>query len=298
MTGSAGAADVVRGFVELVRAPAALTVPGDALVGAGAAGWPFGRAGTGALAGSSVLLYWAGMALNDYADREVDAVERPHRPIPSGRVSPGAALAAAALLTAASLGVAAAAGGRAALTGAVPLAAAVWAYDLALKGTPLGAPAMAAARGLDVLLAAGPGGRRAAAPAAAVIAGHTCVVMELSRREVTGSSHTLPTATLAGTAALAAVAAALPGPPGGGPGPRAASAALLGVYARTFGGPQFDAIRRPDPRRLQRAVGAGILGLIPLQAALAARSGAGRLALPLLAALPLARKLSRKVSPT
>ena len=35
----------------------------------------------------------AGMALNDYADREIDAVERPGRPIPSGRVTPEFALA-------------------------------------------------------------------------------------------------------------------------------------------------------------------------------------------------------------
>ncbi|WP_375373510.1 UbiA family prenyltransferase, partial [Micromonospora sp. ATA51] len=45
-----------------------------------------------ALAGASVLLYWAGMAANDWADRHLDAVERPERPIPSGRVSPPAAL--------------------------------------------------------------------------------------------------------------------------------------------------------------------------------------------------------------
>ena len=283
-------------LAELVRAPAALTVPGDTLVGSSAAGCPFGGVATGALAGSSVLLYWAGMALNDYADREVDAVERPGRPIPSGRVSAGAALATATVLTAAAIGVAAAAGGRRALVTTIPLAAVVWAYDLALKDTPLGAPAMAAARGLDVLVAAGPEGRRAAAPAAAVIAGHTCIVMALSRREVTGSSHALPEATLAATAALAAGAAAMPGAQGR---QRAAAAVLLGGYLRTFGGPQFDAIRRPDARRLQRAVGAGILGFIPLQAALAGRRrGAAGTALPLLAALPLARRLSRKVSPT
>jgi hypothetical protein len=287
----------LRVLAELVRAPAALTVPGDTLVGAGAAGWPLGKAATGALAGSSVLLYWAGMALNDYADREVDAVERPQRPIPSGRVSPGTALLAASLLTAASLGLAGAAGGRGALATAVPLTAVVWAYDLGLKGTPFGAPAMAAARALDVLVAAGPAGRRAAAPAAAVIAAHTCTVMALSRREATGSSAALPTATLAATAVLAAGVTALPGPYGSGRH-RAASAAMLGVYGRAFGGAQFDAIRRPDPRRLQRAVGAGILGLIPLQAALASRRGATGAALPLLAALPLARRLSRKVSPT
>lgn len=36
---------------------------------------------------ATVGLYLAGMAWNDYFDREVDAVERPRRPIPSGRVS-------------------------------------------------------------------------------------------------------------------------------------------------------------------------------------------------------------------
>jgi geranylgeranylglycerol-phosphate geranylgeranyltransferase len=34
----------------------------------------------------------AGNAVNDYYDREIDAVNRPARPIPSGRISPGAAL--------------------------------------------------------------------------------------------------------------------------------------------------------------------------------------------------------------
>ncbi|WP_433894556.1 SCO3242 family prenyltransferase [Streptomyces sp. CA-111067] len=270
-------------------------MPGDTLVGSAAGGWPFGGRGAGGVAGASVLLYWGGMALNDYADREVDAVERPGRPIPSGRVSPAVALGTATALTAAALGVAAVSGGRRALVTAVPLAALVWAYDLGLKDTPLGGPAMAAARGLDVLLAAGPDGARAAAPAAAVVAGHTGIVMALSRSEVTGSSATLPEATLAATTALAAGVAALPGASGR---QRATAAAVLAVYLRTFGGAQFDAIRKPDPRRLQRAVGSGILGLIPLQAALAVRRGAAGTALPLLAALPLARRLSRKVSPT
>ncbi len=38
------------------------------------------------------LFYVAGMALNDLADVQIDQLERPHRPIPSGRVSKGAAL--------------------------------------------------------------------------------------------------------------------------------------------------------------------------------------------------------------
>lgn len=45
-------------------------------------------AGVAALAtAASLLLYLSGMALNDACDARVDAVERPERPIPSGRVT-------------------------------------------------------------------------------------------------------------------------------------------------------------------------------------------------------------------
>ena len=48
---------------------------------------------TAGLAGASVLPLLGGMAANDWADRELDAVERPERPIPSGRVAPAGARA-------------------------------------------------------------------------------------------------------------------------------------------------------------------------------------------------------------
>lgn len=142
----------VRAWAELLRVSALFTVPGDALAGAAAAGRRPDR-GTALAVGASLCLYEAGMALNDWADRDEDAVDRPHRPIPSGRISPGAALAAAGALTAAGLGLAARAG-RPALAVAAGLAATVWAYDLRLKHTPAGPAAMAAARGLDLLLGA------------------------------------------------------------------------------------------------------------------------------------------------
>ena len=82
----------MRALLELVRAPAALSVPGDTM----ARPPPRGRRPAPGLALASVLMYWSGMALNDWADREADAVERPERPIPSGRVRPGAALGLAA----------------------------------------------------------------------------------------------------------------------------------------------------------------------------------------------------------
>ncbi|MGW7730593.1 SCO3242 family prenyltransferase [Streptomyces canus] len=141
-----------RAWAELLRLPALFTVPGDAFAGAAAvSARPTGR--TLLAIASSLCLYEAGMALNDWADRDVDAVERPHRPLPSGRIRPAAALGAACALTGAGLSLAACAG-RPALTVAVPLAATVWAYDLVLKNTPAGPLAMATARGLDLLLGA------------------------------------------------------------------------------------------------------------------------------------------------
>ncbi|MEV0895214.1 SCO3242 family prenyltransferase [Actinoplanes sp. NPDC049802] len=286
-----------RSVVELVRAPAALSVPGDLLAGAAAAGWPFGRRRTAAMIGSSVCLYWAGMALNDYADREIDAKERPDRPIPSGRVTPDTALSIAGGLTAAGLLIAGVAGGRKALGVTLPLTAGIWAYDLALKDTPAGAPSMAFARAMNVLHGAGTGGWRAAARPAGVTAAHTLTLMAISRREVEGSSAVLPAATLAATTAVG-VAAPLIGGDAARPVDRAVAAALSAVYTGTFGRSQLEAVNQPTPKNLQKAVGSGIMSLVPLQAALTARAGATRAALALLAALPIGRALSRKVTTT
>lgn len=142
----------LRAWAELLRVSALFTVPGDALAGAASAGVRPNR-GTALAVGASLCLYEAGMALNDWADRDEDAVERPHRPIPSGRITPNAALAAAGGLTATGLLLASRAG-RPALALSTALAATVWAYDLRLKHTAAGPVAMGAARTLDVLLGA------------------------------------------------------------------------------------------------------------------------------------------------
>ncbi|WP_432899688.1 SCO3242 family prenyltransferase [Micromonospora matsumotoense] len=200
----------VADLAELVRAPAALSVPGDLVAGAAAAGVLGPR--TAGLAGASVLLYWAGMAANDWADRRLDAEERPERPIPSGRISPTAAAGVAVGLTAAGLGLAAAVGGRRATAIALPLAATIWGYDLAAKNTAAGPAVMAACRGLDVLLGASSGRPVRALPAALTVAAHTWTVTALSRREVSGADVALPRRTLAGTALVALAATTLPRP--------------------------------------------------------------------------------------
>ncbi|MER6128059.1 SCO3242 family prenyltransferase [Streptomyces sp. NPDC001795] len=311
-------ASLLPDLIQLVRAPAALSVPGDVLVGAAATGSPVGIRTLGAM-GSSVCLYWAGMALNDYADAAVDAVERPQRPIPSGRVPRRTALGVACGLTAAGLGLAFTAAGRRGLVRALPLAGVVWAYDLKLKSTPAGPVAMASARALDVLMGALPVGdrrlwRQAAVPAA-LIGAHTYTVTELSRREVTGATAGLPATTLAASAATAIAVAAPPvrtaarllRQADGTPATRRFRRAFLhaGVavaatlsYAATYGTAQVRAVRKPSGANVQRAVGAGILSLMPLQAALTARAGAPAAAAVLGVGHPLARRLARRISPT
>ncbi|MDK1344953.1 UbiA family prenyltransferase, partial [Streptomyces sp. 378] len=189
-------------WAELLRLPALFSVPGDALAGTAATGSAPDSRTLLAIA-SSLCLYEAGMALNDWADRDVDAVERPHRPLPSGRIRPAAALTAACALTGAGLALAARAG-RPALAVAAPLAATVWAYDLGLKHTPAGPVAMGAARGLDLLLgaAATTGRTRKALPSAALLGTHTLAVTTVSRQEAQGGSPLPPLAALATTTLL------------------------------------------------------------------------------------------------
>jgi 4-hydroxybenzoate polyprenyltransferase len=61
--------------------------------------WPRGFA-VCLLMFASLCVYHGGMALNDWADREIDERARPDRPIPSGRVPASSALAAALVLLA------------------------------------------------------------------------------------------------------------------------------------------------------------------------------------------------------
>ncbi|MGH9042754.1 MAG: SCO3242 family prenyltransferase, partial [Acidimicrobiia bacterium] len=194
----------------LVRLPAVLTVPGDGWLGAVAAGVPIGPRSL-VTAGASACLYLSGMALNDWADRDVDARERPGRPIPSGRVTPEFALALATGLTAGGLVLAGLAGGRRALAVAVPLAGGVWSYDLAVKGTAAGPLGMAACRSLDVLLGAsvGPGAVRRAMPAAAVVGAHTAVVTTVSRWEAQGAGPGLARAAVLASGAVSSAAVSL-----------------------------------------------------------------------------------------
>ncbi|WP_242504485.1 SCO3242 family prenyltransferase [Promicromonospora panici] len=274
----------MRDLAELVRAPAALSVVGDSLAGLAAAraGAPTPlRARHALLPVASACLYLGGMALNDYADQHVDAIERPERPIPSGRVTPRGALAVGAALTAGGLAAAGLAGGRRALAVAAPLAACVWTYDLVAKDHPAGPFFMAACRGLDVLLGATPDRMRSALPAAAGLAAHTLGVTVLSRGEVHGTTTRVAGCVAAGTVAGAVVAAAT-APSAGAAGAGAGTAgrrtrwttfAAAGAYAAACLPAQVRAAAAPTAANARTATRSGIQAMVPLQATWAARSG-------------------------
>ncbi|MFF2372388.1 SCO3242 family prenyltransferase [Agromyces sp. NPDC058110] len=303
-------------LIELVRAPAALTVLGDTAVGAQAANGGFGRRGW-VLPLASVAIYSGGMALNDWADRDVDAVERPERPIPSGRVSPRRALMVAAGLGAIGLVLAAAGGGRRGVAVAVPLVASVVAYDVVAKPTAAGPVAMAACRGLDVLL--GAGGSPRALPAALAIAVHTLGVTALSRGEVHGGTGADAGLALVATGAAAAAVDAVTGPApsaagtlASGRGPRTSTTGASGGRnpqgaAARIGGAlgsaayllaalpgQFAALEKPTPGRVRDATRAGIGSVVPLQAALVARAGGLSVAAGLMAVHATIRLRARR----
>lgn len=111
-----------------------------------------------ALVGASMLLYAAGMALNDAFDAPLDARERPERPIPSGRISRRAAWTVGWSLLALGLALAALAGTLAAHLGPLVVAGClgltIVLYDGSLKFTAAGPAAMGGCRALNVLLGA------------------------------------------------------------------------------------------------------------------------------------------------
>ncbi|MCA9034485.1 MAG: UbiA family prenyltransferase [Planctomycetaceae bacterium] len=102
---------------------------------------------------SGAGLYLGGMVLNDVCDAELDRTERPERPIPSGQVKLSHALLLAVALIGGGVAAASIVGSVSSMV-AICLAAAVFAYDAALKKTVFGPIGMATCRFLNILLGA------------------------------------------------------------------------------------------------------------------------------------------------
>ena len=174
-------------WLQLIRLPNLFTAAADV-----AAGFLFTRAvfvsgdvlSMSLLIAASVSLYAAGVVLNDVFDSALDEKERPERPIPSGRISLGAARAAGWGLLALGLALAVIVS---VLTGdvrpgsvAFVLALVIVFYDGVLKKTPVGPVAMGACRGLNLLLGMSLSPDAWGAPHYLIVAAMTVYVMGIT----------------------------------------------------------------------------------------------------------------------
>lgn len=267
-------------YLRLVRAPAVFSALGDPVSGLLLGGDSLSPGKTARLSAASAMIYLAGMALNDLADRDEDARERPERPIPSGAVSPRAAAIVGGSLLLGGVLVAHRSGAR--WTGPA-LAAMVLAYDFQLKrSASLGPVAMGACRSLSLLMgaeASRDGVARRGADGALLLGAYVAGLTLIARSE-TGTARTTELRTGAGLVAGALLASAIRGGP--------TSFAWASGAAALAGPAVKRALREPGPSTVGPAVGALIHAIPALDGAIASASGPVP-ALVLLSMLGLAR---------
>lgn len=284
-------------WAQLLRVPNLFTAVADVAAGMALAAGPVpGWLTVAALIAASTALYGGGIVLNDVFDVEVDRRERPRRPLPSARVMVAAARRVGLVLLIAGVALAAVAGGRAALI-AVAIAGLAFAYDAGLKRHAVaGALALAGCRYLNLLMGV------AIVPLTAgswllplPLALYILAIMPMSRVEVTGGRPTAPL--LSAALALAALAAAAGLAVSGRlyhPWGVVAVALVIGLVGEAI----ISAVRAPTPDRLQSAIHRMLLGLIPLDAALAACGPHPWAGAAIVALLLPARWLGRRIPMT
>lgn len=278
--------DRLLAFAQLLRLPNVFTAFADIALGGCVAAAvlppmpaPFWAAYL-VLALASGCLYLAGMVWNDYFDLAEDKKARAFRPLPSGRVRVGTAVALGTLLFAAGIALAGAAGALAQpdwnyepLVFALGITAGVLVYDGGAKRTPAGPVAMAGCRFLNVLFAL------SLIPEAALdvekrvhlagVVGVYIVGVTWFARTEEGRSRARDLTFAAGVIAVSLLLALLlrsklPGASG-----TVAFPYLLVAFGFLIGLPVARAVSDPGPRTVQRAVKRCVLGLVFLDAVLA-----------------------------
>ena len=276
---------------QLVRLPNVFTVLADVaaaflLIGHGPQ--PIGRFALVLTGG--VLLYWAGMILNDVFDVQIDKTERSSRPLAAGTLSLGKAKLAGWSLLLLGIIVAGASGYAPSqnfpitwfpLFVATLLAITIVAYDGPLKKTPIAPAAMGGCRVLSFLLGASPllglaDGFEIPRYVLGIAVGFGTYVMGLTlfgRREAAGGpSLNLPTGTivtLLGAVMMAFAPQLERAPMGWHIDVRLMFPMLIGLVAFPVVIRAFRAVQDPTPAKIQMTMRIGILSIIPLAAAFA-----------------------------
>lgn len=260
-------AAATRAWLQLIRAPAVPTavsniVAAHLVATAGRIDWLV----LTALSLASCCLYAGGMILNDCFDREVDARDRPDRPLPSGAADPALAWRVGAALLIAGVLLAAAAGTAAAGIACV-LALLILAYDGLMKHTWIGPVNMGLCRYLNWLL--GLSVMPLTVAHARIGLPVFCYVLSLtlvSRVEARAESRTPVAIALVAMLVAALVYAQWLGQ---GPVDLLPALAFFGLALVRIGG----ALRDFTPNALQGTVGWLLFGIIPLDALLVLSTG-------------------------
>lgn len=288
-------------YLQLMRPANIITAWADILLGAAAAGFSLGASLNFSTVGWLILattgLYGGGVVFNDVCDAELDAVERPERPIPSGKVS----LENAAALGTVLLMIGVLSAGMVSTWSeiiAMVVAASVLVYDKWGKHhTIMGPINMGLCRGGNLLL-----GVSMITSAvsdlwylALIPVVYIGAITAISQGEVHGGKK------VTGFVAIALIAIVIGCILGLGILPKyelLMTLPFLGLFSVLILPPFINAAIKPQPELIQKAVTTGILSLIILDAAIAAGFSNWTYGLCVLALLPLSRLLGRTFAMT
>ncbi len=257
----------LRPYLELVRAANLWTAVADILAGAAVAGAP--APAVALLSLSTIGLYGGGVVLNDVFDAQRDTIERPERPIPSGRLSlRRAALFGTALLLF-GIGAAFLAGPVSGLL-AIAIALSAVCYDAWTKEHPIVGPLnMGLCRGLNLLLglSAVPALLVDYAPLGLIPLTYIAAVTLTSKGEVHGGKQVT---ILFSIGLIGAVLSALSTLSLWSPAPPWETFPFLALFAFRVVPPFWRAYRLPQAVPIRTAVKRGVLSLVLLDATIAA----------------------------
>jgi 1,4-dihydroxy-2-naphthoate octaprenyltransferase len=284
-------------WAQLLRLPNLVTAVADVAAGISLAyGTLPGWGAVAALLTASVSLYAGGIVLNDAFDVDIDRRERPNRPLASTRIQMQNARYLGLLLLATGVVFAALAGVRSAILAAI-IAALAYAYDARLKRhAVVGGLTLAGCRYFNLLMGV------AILPFTTSswllpmpLALYILAIMPLSRVGLEGDGRCAPVcsgillvASLVATGGLALAGAFH----------RPWAALLVALVVGLAAEAVSDAVRAPMPRRLQSTIHRMLIGLIPLNAAVAACGPRPWAGLAILLLLLPARSLGRRIPVT
>ncbi|RDB06749.1 UbiA-like protein EboC [Runella aurantiaca] len=282
---------VIKPYLQLTRPANIVTAIADILAGMAIAQFTFGASPAYWLVLSTVGLYGGGVVMNDVFDAQLDAIERPERPIPSGRVPiRSAAFMGLSLLI---LGVVSAAL-FSVLSGIIALVVALLAilYDRYAKHSAVFGPlTMGFCRGGNLLL-----GMSAVSSSlsewgwlAMVPIAYIGAITLISQDEVHGGKRR----SLYIAASLYTTVHAIQFLVAVNEGNGAMALLLIVLHALMVGRPLWNAFQNPIGPNIGKAVKAGVLSLIIMNAAWCIAFGNWPVALGVLLLLPLSILLAR-----